>query len=419
MTTRSCFRSSLTVGAVLVGACPDDSDLPRDYVELDAGYDGGVIDTAVVLPPGCAPFGSPLPKTLSCTGLYGEAGAGPLAKIVPLGNREFTPGAVLWSDGDDKRRWIALPPGTQIDTSDPNGWVFPNGTRLWKEFAFQGKRIETRLMYKADGVWAFAAYQWNDTDTEATAVDGAEVSLPGGRSHTIPTNMQCNECHRGSRDKVLGFQHVLLGLPSAKGYDLTTLVAEQRLSVPPARTSHVIPDDGTGRAAEALSWLHVNCGVSCHNETGNAGANMSKMFLRIDPRTLEAATPADWNIIKMTVGVPSMTANFFGGLRIVPGQPEQSLLVQLAETRGSNQAMPPIATRTVDPVGIANLRAWITHLGQHDLDAGLDAGLDASSADAGEDASSEDASTHDAGVPEEASIPEVMDSGAVDADVVD
>ena len=41
----------------------------------------------------------------------------------------------LWADYATKQRWILLPPGTKIDATDPNEWVFPVGTKVWKEFS--------------------------------------------------------------------------------------------------------------------------------------------------------------------------------------------------------------------------------------------------------------------------------------------
>ena len=377
------FTACVFMGCMFT-ACVDDGAAHPDLLGPDAAAEAATVSVPAVVPPAlpadCPPIFDPLPRTLSCTGLYGAAGTASVEKAVHSANRAFAPGSALWTDGADKLRWIALPEGRQVDTTNPNGWVFPDGTRVWKEFAFKGKRAETRFMYKSDGIWRFETYRWNESDTDAVAVEeGADVPLPGGGIHSIPTLLQCNECHRGSRDKLLGFQQVLLGLPGASGLNLSALVTENRLSNPPARTSFSIPDDGTGMAAQALPWIHVNCGVSCHNETGDAKANMSHMFLRIDPSTLDAPTPAAWNIVKMTVGAPSVTANFFGGVRIVPGSPDQSLIVQLAQTRGSNSAMPPLGTRIVDPSGIATLREWITRLGGHgsapDSGVGLDGGV--------------------------------------------
>ena len=47
----------------------------------------------------------------------------------------YTPNFALWSDGAAKERWLSLPAGTEIDTSDPDDWRFPDGTRAWKQFA--------------------------------------------------------------------------------------------------------------------------------------------------------------------------------------------------------------------------------------------------------------------------------------------
>lgn len=32
----------------------------------------------------------------------------------------------------EKQRWISLPEGEVIDNSDPNEWIFPIGTKVWK-----------------------------------------------------------------------------------------------------------------------------------------------------------------------------------------------------------------------------------------------------------------------------------------------
>src|SRR5687768_14016035 len=106
---------------------------------------------------------APLAPTLAATGLF-EAGS---AERVRAGNFEFTPRHAHWTDGMAKRRWLYIPPGTAIDTSDPDRWEFPRGTRAWKEFSADG-RVETRLVERlSDGSWRFATYAWNAAGTEA------------------------------------------------------------------------------------------------------------------------------------------------------------------------------------------------------------------------------------------------------------
>ena len=92
----------------------------------------------------------PFSEKLSEMGLYADFASKTISSAVV----EYEPAYKLWSDGDEKRRWVWLPPGTKIDTSDMDHWVFPVGTRFFKEFAVGGKRIETRMIERvsaADG----------------------------------------------------------------------------------------------------------------------------------------------------------------------------------------------------------------------------------------------------------------------------
>jgi hypothetical protein len=106
------------------------------------------------------------PPTLEATGLYCILSKGLISPgIVP-----FRPRFHLWSDGSMKSRWIYLPPGSQIDNADPDHWSFPVGTKVWKEFVFAGKRVETRLIERyGEGPedFLYASYQWNAEGTAA------------------------------------------------------------------------------------------------------------------------------------------------------------------------------------------------------------------------------------------------------------
>src|SRR4051812_10459345 len=61
-----------------------------------------------------------LPEHLSETGLYADIATGELA----LGVAPYTPRFSLWSDGSEKQRWLLLPEGAQIDTSNMDDWAF-------------------------------------------------------------------------------------------------------------------------------------------------------------------------------------------------------------------------------------------------------------------------------------------------------
>jgi hypothetical protein len=340
-------------------------------------------DTAVTsdrlpLPAGCVEDWLEPPASLACTGLYSSVAD----KLVSPEVREFAPADQLWTDGAEKRRWIWLPPGTVVDTSNPNEWSFPVGTKTWKEFTRDGKRVETRLFHKVEQDaaerWIWASYRWRDDQTQADFTwGGVDVPTATGTPHYIPNSEECLTCHKGRADRLLGFEAALLGLPGAQGMSLTSLAAEGRLSSPPIRTAYTIPDDGTGLAPPVISWLHVNCGISCHNENPNSKAAVSAQFLRIDARQLDSLAPVtEWNVLKTTLNQKAITA-YAGAVRIVPGAPERSLLLRLASSRGTVDQMPALGTRVVDPVPLRMVRDWILRLAPRlEPDAGISSSFD-------------------------------------------
>jgi hypothetical protein len=296
---------------------------------------------------------------LVCTGIYADI----VAKVVAPGVEAYAPAVPLWSDGAQKERWISLPVGETIDNSDPSEWVFPLGTKVWKEFSRGGRRVETRMWQKVDtNYWVAATYAWNADESAAARSAGGDFQLPDGSNYHIPTPNECQECHRGRTDRLLGFEQVLLGLAGATGYNLERLSADGRLTHPPDSSELTIGDDGTGLAAPALAWLHVNCGTTCHNRNSNATAWSTGMFLRLDPTELDGRNVDDFDPLKTTIGIPAITPAWQGRTRIVAGDPAHSLLFDLITHRGTGQQMPPIATNLVDEADVPLVEAWITQL---------------------------------------------------------
>jgi hypothetical protein len=306
---------------------------------------------------GCIEMGLP-PTTLACTGLYTDV----MAKRLAPGVEHFSPAVPLWSDEAEKERWIRLPPGTTIDASDPNEWIFPEGTKLWKQFSMGGRRIETRLWQKVrTGFWVDAVYAWNDDESAADRSRGGDVPVGLGTYH-IPTQDECEKCHRGRSEHILGFDQVGLGLPGASGMTLGRLVADRRLSPAPASTELMIGDDGTRAAAPALAWLHVNCGVTCHNANSNSMAYAAGMVLELDSSDLDGRPVSRLAPLRTTVGIKVNTPDWNGRTRIVPGNPSLSLLYQLIANRGMGNQMPPFASSDVDVEDVALIDAWIRRM---------------------------------------------------------
>jgi hypothetical protein len=322
------------------------------------------------------PDASDPPPNLECTGLYIDIAA----KQVSAAVRPYAPAVPLWSDGAEKSRWMYLPPGTTIDASDPSEWSFPAGTRFWKEFKVGGRRIETRLWKKlADPHprWIRATYAWDRSESTAVRTEGMAVALDDGGTWTIPSPSQCDQCHFGRVDRILGFEQGLLGLAGASSASLAQLVAEGILVPAPTRVDLVIGDDGTGLAAPALGWIHVNCGVTCHNPNADALGGGANMNLRLDPTLLDGRSSAGFTPIVSTVDVPAVAATWSGQIRIVPGDPADSLLVQLISHRGMGMQMPPIATNFVDEADVAKVVGWVQAMTAARGDGGADAETDA------------------------------------------
>jgi hypothetical protein len=356
----------------------------------------------------CAEAGVP-PSTLACAGLYANFETKEIApNAIP-----YAPATPFWSDGAQKSRWIELPPNTQIDRTDPNSWQFPVGTKLFKEFRIDGQRVETRLFQKTTpNFWVFATYAWAPDATSATISYGGPVPAGNdGGTWTIPTNDQCSQCHNGRPDRVLGFEEVSLGLPLAQGLTLASLAEQGLLTPAPTTTSLQIGDDGTGLDGLAMGWLHVNCGVTCHNSNPSAEAYGAGMILRLDPTQLDGTPPnaATWENLKTTINVPCVSGSVAGQPRIEPGNPTGSVIHEFISQRGSDVIqMPPIATVLVDTPDVTVIADWVQALGSASSD--------------------QDGGTDDAGEPQDAGEPsrdgghhvdggKVEDSGADDASV--
>jgi hypothetical protein len=311
------------------------------------------------------------PRLLSQTGLFSDIKKGTLAD----GVRYFEPRYVLWSDGATKRRWLHVPKGEHIDTSNMDFWTYPVGTTAWKEFTRDGVRVETRMLRK-DGPtaddWTMIAYEWKDDLSDAVAVPDGHVNARG-TSHDIPSQVGCHFCHGNMKDVLLGVSAIQLSHSTDKpGMRIDDLVAEGVLTDPPSAPIQ-LPGDSV--AETALGYLHANCGP-CHNSQSGIARGVP---LRLWESTAQLGTVEDTLGYRTTVGRPN---SFIPDLHIIEaGRPDDSELVIRISQRGVAQ-MPPLATKIVDQTGVAAIRAWIEQL-RRPVDGGV---ADAGQADAAIDA---------------------------------
>ncbi len=317
------------------------------------------------------------PERLSQSGLYANTAAGVLADGVEL----YAPRFELWSDGADKRRWIAVPDGERIDNADADGWVFPEGTRLWKEFSSGGVKLETRLLYKQGpdpGDWYMMSYVWNDDESDADAApDGAEAVR--GTEHAVPSQEDCVDCHEPTHDGALGFSPIQLDRDPAE--------ADGELTLDDLRARGVLrygtgtdgypnyPLPGSASEQDVLGYLHGNC-AGCHNPGSDVLGGVDTRPLFHIPTDEEARASVDsLPAYESTLGVRT-TETRGATYHIDPGNPGDSAVYERMSTRDSDLAMPPLATDVVDEDATAAVRAWIESLeapGDGDADgAGAD-----------------------------------------------
>jgi len=263
---------------------------------------------------------------------------------------------------------LSLPPGTAIDASDPDAWVFPIGTRIWKEFAF-GRRIETRFMKRQDdGEWLYATFRWNEEETEALLVSErgfrhACDSRPGV-AYNLPSLVECRACHDSGLSPVLGFSALQLSSdrdpnaphatePEPGSLDLAALVRlglivglPETLASHPPRVRASTPTERT-----ALGYLHGNCS-NCHNRKSPIERLGLSWTVRADgtPEALASAVGQESHYRPTGTEISE---------RIVPGHPEQSLLIARVSSRNPARQMPPMDTKVVDDEGVALLTRWI------------------------------------------------------------
>ncbi len=288
-----------------------------------------------------------LPERLSLTGLYAPGAVESIAADV----RSYRPRFELWSDGATKRRFIWLPPGDRIDSSDMDAWQFPIGTKVWKEFTRDGVRVETRLLERLPSGWIGVAYLWQEDGTDAIAVPyGAIDAL--GTPHDVPASNECDACHGGRSSYVLGFSALQLAQPvDAGALNLDELDRLGLLSNAPAATPKV---PGNEIEQAALGYLHANCS-HCHN------ASRPK---RDGARCFDPESKIDFSLSAAEGSNVAETRTYRTAKNVCfkKGHPEASRMIELMGQRSRFKQMPPLATERVDTATLALLRRWIEEM---------------------------------------------------------
>lgn len=289
----------------------------------------------------------------------------------------------LFSDYAEKLRFVKLPEGTKAVYNDKEVLDFPVGTTLIKTFYYpndfrnvaKGRRImETRLLiHEAEG-WKALAYVWNDEQTEAyleVAGETTQVSyidLNGKKKkheYSVPNLNQCKGCHNlNEQMRPIGpSARQLNGFYSAWGINQGSenqLVAWQKMgilqdlpAIEQVPKAPVWNKPETGSIDErARIWLDINC-AHCHRLGGPAqtsGLNLS----------IHEADPLAFGILKTPVAAGRGSGN--KKFDIVPGKPEESILLYRIESVDPGEMMPEVGRKTAHKEGIELVKEWIKQI---------------------------------------------------------
>jgi uncharacterized repeat protein (TIGR03806 family) len=296
----------------------------------------------------------------------------PAAGVVP-----YDLNSALFSDYAEKYRFIKLPKGTKAVYRDDDVFELPVGTLIAKTFAYprdardpaKGRRlIETRILKHDPEGWVGLPYIWNDAQSEATldvAGDTVDVSWihsdgkPRTNNYIIPNANQCKGCHKaGETMTPIGpkARHLNRDLAYADGTEnqlahWTRLGSLTGAPDPSAAPRLAVWDDPKSGSldARARAWLEINC-AHCHSPTGPArNSGLDLLASQTNPTAIGIHKPP------VAAGIGS------GGLSydILPGQPDQSILVYRITSTHPGVMMPELGKRLVHHEGVALVREWI------------------------------------------------------------
>jgi uncharacterized repeat protein (TIGR03806 family) len=311
---------------------------------------------------------------LSTYGFFQE----PMAALQPVaGVLPYTVNAPLWSDNAQKTRFLVLPEGQHIDFDLLARWSFPQGTILIKNFIFseevgntEGPRrvVETRLLVYQGEDWKSHVYLWNDAQNEAsrmvagTFVD-IEYRLEDGAPHNglyvVPNTNQCKNCH-GNDDRNLPIGTVTRQLNAevernGEMVNQLTWLAEQGAFSGPLPNLAGVPTladpEGDGGLEErARAFLDANC-AHCHSPGGDGGTSgLVLLASEADPNT--------YGVCKRPVAAGSGSGDL--SYDIVPGAPDESIIIYRLKSLDPQIKMPEIPNLLVPERDVQLISDWIS-----------------------------------------------------------
>jgi uncharacterized repeat protein (TIGR03806 family) len=309
----------------------------------------------------------------------------------------------LFSDYAHKLRTIWMPKGVSARYDSENAFDFPVGTIISKTFYyprvagaardaravavnydvagdFDGANLnlakvrlmETRLLVRREKGWEALPYVWNADQTDAVLErTGAQIPIelqradvPGPAkpiTYVVPNVNQCAACHvsdiktrqfepLGPKARHLNRDYVYDGVAENQLAHLSRIGYLSGAPDPAGAPRNANwADSAQDVNARARAYLDINC-AHCHNSKG--AANTTALHLNM-------GAPSDLHLglCKPPVAAGRGTGDF--KFDIVPGRPDQSILVYRMNSDETGLMMPEIGRSSVHKEGVELIKAWI------------------------------------------------------------
>jgi uncharacterized repeat protein (TIGR03806 family) len=278
----------------------------------------------------------------------------------------------LFSDYATKDRFVRLPEGSTATWQPDDPLSLPVGSVLLKTFSYLDDRrdpagdrtlLETRVLVHGETGWHGSSYIYGDNTDDAQLaiaggiIDASWIHDDGAKrtnNYVVPNQNQCKLCHAEHDEVVTPVGPKVRHMVPER---LQVMVDSGALVDAPPRDQWpraiVAADPTSGTVDErARAWLDINCGF-CHNARG--AARTSGLYL----------DHAETDLAKLGVcKAPVATGRGSGNLQydIVPGQPDQSIMIYRLESTEPEIRMPELGRNLVHAEGVALIREWITSM---------------------------------------------------------
>ena len=283
--------------------------------------------------------------------------------------------STLFSDYSYKQRWVYVPTNQKATYyKESSVFDFPVGSALIKTFYYpiderdpgQGMNLlETRLLLKKENGWEAVSYAWNDEQNEAfKKIAGKTINVSWTNflgeeedvRYRVPNVNQCKECHAAG-DMITPIGPKARNINKDFKYEegefnqLDYWMTKQIIDSYPLELVSPVDwsDESQNINDRVRSYLDVNCG-HCHSPTGNA--NSTGLYLHLDE-----TRDIHLGIYKK----PVATGRGSGGLKysIVPGKPEESILLHRMISLDPGVMMPESGRALSHNEAVEMVREWI------------------------------------------------------------